>query len=229
MRHRYLLKRKTRGEGTEATQWFCPNDRYCVLLTIRWCERVLRSRKRYGPPPCTAGNRHEECGLRRHNATENSYVLEHDCLMLLPAFEDKNFHLVLEITEREPLMLTPKGKAMFARLNSHGVHLALDDFGTGYSGLSYLTEIEVNYIKIDKSFVRRISSERDSTLLIDCVIELARKRSVNIIAEGVETQNQVNYLNTKAIRLLQGYYFWRPVPFSRLAPALMFGFHRIRC
>lgn len=166
-------------------------------------------------------------GINISAAHGQSEELEYDCLHLLDVFSAKKITLVLEVTEREPLVLTPKSLSMFARLRSHGVLVALDDFGTGYSGISYLNEFPVDFIKIDKSFVRRISNTPDSTLLVDCVIDMAKKMSLKIIAEGVETQHQADYLNSKGIHFLQGYYFWRPVPFYRLAPALLFGFHRI--
>ncbi|WP_189389078.1 EAL domain-containing protein [Buttiauxella sp. B2] len=166
-------------------------------------------------------------GINISAAHEHSEEFEYDCLQLLEIFADKKITLVLEITEREPLALTPKGKAMFARLRSHGVLLALDDFGTGYSGISYLNDFCIDYLKIDKSFVRRISPSPDSTLLVDCVIDMAKNLSLSLIAEGVETQYQADYLNTKGIQFLQGYYFWRPVPFTRLAPALLLSSRRV--
>lgn len=159
-------------------------------------------------------------GINISAAHENNHILENDCLYLLDALSARKVSLVLEVTERQPLALTAASRAMFARLRSHGVLVALDDFGTGYSGISYLKEFPIDLIKIDKSFIRQISSTPDSTLLVDCVIEMAKTLSLEVIAEGVETQHQVEHLAAKGIRFLQGYYYCHPLPFSRLRELL---------
>ncbi len=102
-----------------------------------------------------------------------------------------------------------------------GFSIALDDFGTGYSGLSCLHELIFDYIKIDQSFVGRVTGEAPSSKLLDCVIEMARTLSLRIIAEGVETQVQLEYLNRQNIHLLQGYYFWKPMPYVALVMLLL--------
>ena len=99
--------------------------------------------------------------------------------------------------------------------------IALDDFGTGYSGLSCLHALAIDYIKIDKSFVNRVSEQKDSTILLDCVIELAKKLSLHIVAEGVETKEQWDYLNRNAITLLQGYYFGKPVSYIEFIKVIL--------
>ncbi|WP_150320308.1 EAL domain-containing protein, partial [Enterobacter hormaechei] len=86
----------------------------------------------------------------------------------------------------------------------------LDDFGTGYSGLSYLQDLHIDYIKIDQSFVARVNANEDSTLILDSVLELAKKLSISIVAEGVETEEQLDYLTRNHIRFLQGYFFYKP-------------------
>lgn len=146
-----------------------------------------------------------------------------ECLAFLQAFGQKPVRLVLEITEREPLEMTVEVQARLAQLREKNVLLALDDFGTGYSGLTYLNESVFDIIKIDKSFVSRITAEPESTRLVDCVIDMARKMSLSIVAEGVETEQQRNYLSSQGIRMLQGYYFFRPVPFPELVRAVMAG------
>jgi sensor c-di-GMP phosphodiesterase-like protein len=88
-----------------------------------------------------------------------------------------------------------------------GFAIALDDFGTGYSGLSYLHDLHIDYIKIDQSFVSRVNEHVDSTRILDCVLDLARKLSISIVAEGVETKAQLDYLNRNHIVFQQGYYF----------------------
>ena len=167
-------------------------------------------------------------GINISAAHCRSQQLTSGCNRFLAEFGDKPVSLVLEITEREPLELTDEVRNRLTNLQRQGVMLALDDFGTGYSGLSYLNELRVDIIKIDKSFVSRITGVPDSTRLIDCVIDMARRMSVSIVAEGVETQQQVDYLRQQAIPLLQGYFFYRPMPISGLADILIKRSHSPR-
>lgn len=135
-----------------------------------------------------------------------------DCLKYRDGFHKPNLTLVLEVTEREPLHVDEQLIANLNTLHARGFTIALDDFGTGYSGLSYLHDLKIDYIKIDKSFVGRVNGLDESTKLLDCVLEMARKLSLRIVAEGVETVEQLNYLNRKNITLLQGYYFLNRFP-----------------
>ncbi|MCI8904998.1 MAG: EAL domain-containing protein [Enterobacter sp.] len=136
-----------------------------------------------------------------------------DCRVFGKGFQGKEVKLVLEVTEREPLVDNPHLVENLNLLHKAGFVIALDDFGTGYSGLSCLNALAIDYIKIDKSFVNRVSEEKDSTILLDCVIDLAKKLSLRIVAEGVETKEQLEYLNRNEITLLQGYYFGKPVSY----------------
>ena len=144
-----------------------------------------------------------------------------DCLKYRDGFQNKNLTLVLEVTEREPLHVDEQLIANLNTLHARGFTIALDDFGTGYSGLSYLHDLNIDYIKIDKSFVGRVNGLDESTKLLDCVLEMARKLSLRIVAEGVETVEQLNYLNRKNITLLQGYYFFKPVSYIELIKILL--------
>ncbi|MRS14730.1 EAL domain-containing protein [Enterobacteriaceae bacterium RIT691] len=144
-----------------------------------------------------------------------------ECLKFRDSFHSGTLHLVVEVTEREPLHVD---EALVQRLNilhENGFVIALDDFGTGYSGLSYLHDLHIDYIKIDQSFVARVNADPDSTRILDCVLDLARKLSLSIVAEGVETKEQLDYLNQNNITFLQGYYFYRPVPFTELVKILL--------
>lgn len=144
-----------------------------------------------------------------------------DCLHYQRGFEGKAVKLMLEITEQEPLLLNDAVVDKLNTLHSRGFSIALDDFGTGYSGLSCLHELIFDYIKIDQSFVGRVTGEAPSSKLLDCVIEMARTLSLRIIAEGVETLVQLEYLNRQNIHLLQGYYFWKPMPYVALVMLLL--------
>lgn len=144
-----------------------------------------------------------------------------ECLDYQRRFTRRDLNLVIEVTEREPLDIDERLVQTLNVLHENGFAIALDDFGTGYSGLSYLHDLHIDYIKIDKSFVGRVNEHQDSTLILDSVLEMAQKLSISIVAEGVETQEQLNYLNRKNITFVQGYYFFKPVPFSQLIRILL--------
>ena len=90
--------------------------------------------------------------------------------------------------------------------------IALDDFGTGHSSLSYLHEFNIDYLKIDKSFVAMIGVDALSRHILDSIIELSVKLDLGIVAEGIETEEQSEYLASKGVVFLQGYLFARPLP-----------------
>ncbi len=91
----------------------------------------------------------------------------------------------------------------------------------GYSGLSYLHDLHIDYIKIDHSFVGRVNADPESTRILDCVLDLARKLSISIVAEGVETKEQLDYLNQNNITFQQGYYFYKPVTYIDLVKIIL--------
>ncbi|RVS44872.1 EAL domain-containing protein, partial [Citrobacter freundii] len=116
------------------------------------------------------------------------------CLKFKDSFSRHDLNLVIEVTEREPLHIDEELVQRLNILHENGFVIALDDFGTGYSGLSYLHDLHIDYIKIDQSFVGRVNELPDSTRILDCVLDLARKLSLSIVAEGVETKAQLDYL-----------------------------------
>lgn len=140
---------------------------------------------------------------------------ECDTRDMLSKFNANQSHVVVEITERHPLHFTPQLSNWFAALRRANISLALDDFGTGYSNLSYISALNPEFIKIDKMFVSQIGVSTD-TRLVDSLIDLAKNMHLKIIAEGVETEAQADYLRRKEIDYLQGYYFSKPLPASEL-------------
>ena len=135
-----------------------------------------------------------------------------ECLNYRDSFTRRDLNLVLEVTEREPLNVD---ESLVQRLN------ILHDFGTGYSGLSYLHDLHIDYIKIDHSFVGRVNADPASTRILDCVLDLARKLSISIVAEDVETKEQFDYLNQNNITFQQGYYFYKPVTYIDLVKIIL--------
>ncbi|KUM23645.1 hypothetical protein AU467_33015 [Mesorhizobium loti] len=125
--------------------------------------------------------------------------------------------LELEITEGVLFDDFSRASATLRRLKSLGVKIALDDFGTGYSSLSYLQAFPFDKIKIDKSFVWMIRKNAQSSAIISAMVGLGRGLSMNIIAEGVETLEQMNFLREHGCHALQGYLIGRPQPIEHYA------------
>ena len=145
---------------------------------------------------------------------------EVDTCELLQKFTANQSHVVMEITERDPLHFTPELSDWFAALRRSDISVALDDFGTGYSNLSYISALNPEFIKIDKMFVSQIGVS-DDTRLVDSLIDLAKNMRLKIIAEGVETQAQADYLRAKKIDFMQGFYFCKPLPVQELMRVVM--------
>lgn len=101
-----------------------------------------------------------------------------------------------------------------ADLRTLGVTFSLDDFGTGYSSLAYLKQLPISELKIDKSFVVGLPHDLDNTAIVNSVIFLAKAMNLNVVAEGVETLEQWQYLKNLDCEIFQGYYFSRPLPAS---------------
>lgn len=120
--------------------------------------------------------------------------------------------LELEVTE-SLLLEDMEGTArILERLQLLGVRIALDDFGTGYSSLSYLKRFPFGVLKIDRSFVNGISDDPDDAALCEAIIQMAHVLNLKVIAEGVETAEQLEYLAARGVDLVQGYYYSRPLP-----------------
>lgn len=122
--------------------------------------------------------------------------------------------LKLEITESMVMQDVELGVAVMEELAALGVKISLDDFGTGYSSLSNLKRFPLSELKIDQSFVRPLAPEPDAreTAIIKAIIALGRDLGVSVIAEGVETQAQLEYLAKAGCNALQGYHIGRPMP-----------------
>ena len=93
-----------------------------------------------------------------------------------------------------------------------GIRFSIDDFGTGYSSLAYLRRLPLDEIKIDRSFVRDITTDPSDVSLADIMITMAERLGLEVVAEGVETDEQLDFLRAKGCKIFQGYYFSRPQP-----------------
>jgi EAL domain-containing protein (putative c-di-GMP-specific phosphodiesterase class I) len=110
--------------------------------------------------------------------------------------------------------------ATVRQLKALGVRMSLDDFGTGYSSLSHLKRFPIDHLKIDQSFVRDITTDPDSAVICSTVIGLAHSLKMTVIAEGVETEAQMQYLRRQRCDEMQGYFFSKPVPAQEFAQLL---------
>ncbi|TCS39068.1 PAS domain S-box-containing protein/diguanylate cyclase (GGDEF)-like protein [Paucimonas lemoignei] len=120
-------------------------------------------------------------------------------------------YLELEITESVVMREVEKSFAILEQLKALGVKISIDDFGTGYSSLSYLRRFPVNTLKIDQSFVRNISSDPNNAGIIQAIISLGHTLNLNVLAEGVETEEEFRFLLENRCDEMQGYYLSKPV------------------
>jgi EAL domain-containing protein (putative c-di-GMP-specific phosphodiesterase class I) len=109
---------------------------------------------------------------------------------------------------------------MFKRFQEKRVEIAIDDFGTGFSSLSYLTRLSANILKIDRSFVSKIGEDTATESIVLTIIGMAKSLSMKVIAEGVETEQQKQFLIDHGCDMLQGYLFARPMPAEKFTQML---------
>ena len=132
-------------------------------------------------------------------------------------------YLGLELTESVLMQHAEFTVPVLKKLKAMGVRLAIDDFGTGYSSLSYLRQFPIDTLKVDQSFVHGINADTDDATIINAVINMGGNLKHRVIAEGVETVEQVAFLQAHGCDEGQGYYFSRPVPASQFAKLLKAG------
>ncbi len=120
-------------------------------------------------------------------------------------------HLELEITENILMDDTQLAVSTLDELSDLGISLAIDDFGTGYSSLSYLKQFPLDVLKIDRSFVRDINDDADDAAIVDAILAMSRRLNLEVVAEGVETVEQLKFLQTHDCPRVQGYYFSKPL------------------
>ena len=132
------------------------------------------------------------------------------CDLIVVSGIDPNW-LVIELTETAVMENMAEAAQILSELKKMGISIALDDFGTGYSSLSVLSTLPIDKIKIDQSFVRKIETDHVSRAVIDAVIALAKSLDLEIVAEGIETEGALRYLQERGCQYGQGYYFSRPL------------------
>lgn len=121
-------------------------------------------------------------------------------------------HLILEVTEGLVIGDYNDVIAKMDALSEIGIRFSMDDFGTGYSSLAYLKRLPIHEIKIDKSFIQDIPGDKNDVVLVETILAVARHLHLKVVAEGVETQEQVDFLNAQGDVIHQGYFFGKPMP-----------------
>jgi EAL domain-containing protein (putative c-di-GMP-specific phosphodiesterase class I) len=131
--------------------------------------------------------------------------------------------LELELTESVLMKRAESAASALKTLRASGVTIAVDDFGTGYSSLSYLRKFPIDALKIDQSFVRQITTAPDETSIVTAIIGMGRSLKLRVVAEGVETQEELEFLQAHLCDEGQGYYFSRPVAPEQFSNLLKTG------
>jgi EAL domain-containing protein (putative c-di-GMP-specific phosphodiesterase class I) len=137
-------------------------------------------------------------------------------------------HLELEVTEGSVMDNADQAIRTLRELGAMGVHLSIDDFGTGYSSLAYLKRFPIDALKVDQSFVRDITSDQDDAAIASAIIAMGHSLRLTIIAEGVETLEQLAFLRERECHKVQGFLFARPMPAEQLPAYLAEHSPRIR-
>ena len=131
--------------------------------------------------------------------------------------------LELELTESVLMKRADSAASVLKALRASGVQVAVDDFGTGYSSLSYLRKFPIDALKIDQSFVRQITSAPDETTTVTAIISMGRSLNLRVVAEGVETQEELAFLQDQRCDEAQGHFFGRPMVAGQFATLLKSG------
>jgi diguanylate cyclase len=163
------------------------------------------------------------------SALEFSEEMFLDHLLLI--LQDTNLHparLELELTEAVLMKDVDATMAILQKLKSMGVKIAIDDFGTGYSSLSYLNQFQIDTLKIDQSFITRIASNGGNDILVNSIIGLGKNLGCRVIAEGIETDEQLQFLKSHRCPEGQGFYLGVPMNAKDLSIMLENGIQSLR-
>lgn len=128
--------------------------------------------------------------------------------------------LELELTESVFLADVEQVKASIARLKQHKIKISIDDFGTGYSSFRYLQELDIDHLKIDQSFVKGVHQDQRAIAIAKSIIDIGHNLQIRVVAEGIETEDELNFLLTQGCHFGQGYYFSRPLDDVKLQQLL---------
>jgi diguanylate cyclase (GGDEF)-like protein/PAS domain S-box-containing protein len=217
-----LLRWNRAGQGLVSPAKFIPVAEDCgLILPIgKWVLREACTQARAwldaGLPPVTVAVNISAMEFRHEHFLEGVFEI------LKETGLDPKF-LELELTESVLMKRVEATGSILKTLREKGVRVAVDDFGTGYSSLSYLRKFPIDALKIDQSFVRQITTSPAETSIVTAIISMGRSLGLRVIAEGVETQEELAFLQAQQCEEAQGYYFARPLPPERIVKLLENG------
>lgn len=134
---------------------------------------------------------------------------------ILQKYQANPNNIELEMTETTVIEDIMLAKQSAQKVHELGFQISMDDFGTGYSAFNVLKDIEIDILKIDKSFFDNIEENRRARIIIQSIIEMCKKLNIKTVAEGIENENQVEFLKEINCDLIQGYYFSKPLPIEK--------------
>jgi EAL domain-containing protein (putative c-di-GMP-specific phosphodiesterase class I) len=205
-----LLRWQNSNLGSVTPTQFIPiaEESGLIIPIGRWvirtaCEQNVAWQRDGLPPVCMAVN----LSLRQ---LMDEFLLEDIKNALKDSGMAPNL-LELEITESMVMHNPTRMIAVLAKIKNLGVHLAIDDFGTGYSSLAQIKHFPVDTLKVDRSFIRNIPQDTEDKAITEAIIAMGKTLSLTVVAEGVETLEQMNFLMDHACDEMQGYYFSKPI------------------
>jgi diguanylate cyclase (GGDEF)-like protein/PAS domain S-box-containing protein len=205
-----LLRWHSKEWGEVAPSRFVPvlEDLGLIVNVGEWvlrqaCESYLSMREQLGPDFVIAVN--------MSGRQFKGGMLASSLRRLLNEIGMPAKNLELEITETMLMEDTELATFTLSELSEMGISLAIDDFGTGYSSLSYLKQFPLNVLKIDSSFIRDITHDEEDAAIVDAILAMSASLRLTVVAEGVETEEQLAYLKQRNCHRAQGYYLGRPV------------------
>ncbi|MGH8727958.1 MAG: EAL domain-containing protein [Burkholderiales bacterium] len=176
--------------------------------------RQMREWEREGLPPMSLAV----------NLSARQFRQKDIWLMIRKTLERCGFsasRLEIELTESAIMDDVEAAARVLAEIRATGVNIAIDDFGKGYSSLAYLKRFPLDKLKIDHDFVRDVASDPDDAAIVNAIITLAHSLEIGVVAEGVETEEQLKFLTSQGCDQGQGYYFGKPAPAHEIAARLM--------
>lgn len=208
------LMRWTKPDGTSISPLdFIPVAEQTGLIKLlgTWAlKSASQQMKQWSSAGHQSGNPYVSVNVSSHQFSAPNFIAQVNNALKLSELPPSQ--LQLEITESALLADPERTAGLLRTLRDLGIRLAIDDFGTGYSSLAYLRNFPVNVLKIDRSFIKNILDDKANRAIVTAVISLAGELDMEVVAEGVETQEQLEYLKSKGVSSIQGWLFGKAQP-----------------